>query len=62
LFKPLYLDKETSQTSNMPGFRESDYNVWTNIFNLIAENGALFTFFFLGIGITILYRRNIKKQ
>ncbi|WP_281271854.1 sporulation integral membrane protein YlbJ [Oceanobacillus chungangensis] len=61
LYKPLYLNKETSQTS-VPASQASDNNIGNYILDLVTQNGALLTFFSLGIAIIILYRRNMKKQ
>ncbi|RDW18526.1 sporulation integral membrane protein YlbJ [Oceanobacillus arenosus] len=62
LFKPLYLDKQASETIDIPVSQTLDDNIWTKIVDLLTQNGALFTFFFLGLACIILYRKTVKKQ
>ncbi len=62
LYKPLYLDRKTIETEDMPVSGQATESFWVSSLEVIREAGPLITFAFLGIAAIILYRRSIKKD
>lgn len=57
LFKPLYLDQQTSELGEIPVFQDVQPNFWMTALETLSHAGPLITLFSLGAAALILLRR-----
>ncbi|WP_100011064.1 sporulation integral membrane protein YlbJ [Lentibacillus sediminis] len=57
LFKPLYLDQQTSELGETPVFKEESPNFWMTVLETLSQAGPLITLFSLGTAALIILRR-----